>query len=118
MPGYTGLELIKNVREMQQDIRIIIISGYGQFDYAQQAIKYEVDDYLLKPLKQLELNAALKKIVNQQEKQQEREEERNHMLERITEKDKREKDEIFRRYLEQPNNFSVKENRRAFENMR
>ncbi|MCH4887950.1 response regulator [Acidaminobacter sp. JC074] len=63
MPGYDGIELIKKVRGMNMDVDFIIISGYQHFDYAHTAIKYDVTDYLLKPLKKQEINDVLKKMV-------------------------------------------------------
>lgn len=65
MPGYSGIELIQRVRETNQKMHFIIISGYQQFEYANQAIRFGVEDYLLKPLKQSELERILKKIVQQ-----------------------------------------------------
>ncbi len=55
MPIYDGLELIRRAKETNPEINFIVISGYSQFEYAQQAIKYGVKDYLLKPLKKREL---------------------------------------------------------------
>lgn len=62
MPVYDGLELIRRAKEVNPDINFIVISGYSQFEYAQQAIKYGVKDYLLKPLKKRELENALSEI--------------------------------------------------------
>jgi len=62
MPGLDGIELIKKIREAGINCKIIIISGYRQFEYAQNALKYNVDDYLLKPIDEDELNNALQKI--------------------------------------------------------
>lgn len=62
MPNYDGIELIRRSKEVFSDIYFIIISGYSQFEYAQKAIKYGVEDYLLKPLKKKELESNLKKI--------------------------------------------------------
>lgn len=62
MPTYDGIELIRRTKEKFPNIFFIIISGYSQFEYAQQAIKYGVEDYLLKPLKKAELRKALEKI--------------------------------------------------------
>lgn len=59
MPVMDGLELIKNVVLNFPYIKTIIISGYSEFEYAKQAIKYGVKDYLLKPLEPEELKAAL-----------------------------------------------------------
>lgn len=63
MPGYDGIELIKYAKEANPGTDFIIISGYQHFDYAHKAIKYGVKDYLLKPLKKNELNAALSKMI-------------------------------------------------------
>lgn len=62
MPGLNGLELIEKVKAKQENIEIIIISGYAHFEYAQSAIKFGVGDYLLKPIKQEELIQTLQKI--------------------------------------------------------
>lgn len=59
MPGMDGLELIQKVKELDDHIQFIIISGHRQFDYAQSAIKFGVAEYLLKPIKQIELNQTL-----------------------------------------------------------
>lgn len=45
MPGYDGIELIKNAKEFNQDIDFIVVSGYQHFDYAYNAIKYGVNSY-------------------------------------------------------------------------
>lgn len=62
MPGLDGLELIGRIKEKVEGIEFIIISGYHQFEYAHTAIRYGVEDYLLKPIKQAELTATLRKI--------------------------------------------------------
>lgn len=71
MPGYNGLEIIQQVREKFPEIYFIIISGYRQFDYAHQAIKFGVEDYLLKPIKQDELNSILDKIIKLKKSEEE-----------------------------------------------
>lgn len=63
MPNYDGIELIKRSKELNPNIYFIIISGYSHFEYAQKAIKYGVEDYLLKPLKKKELENTLNKII-------------------------------------------------------
>ena len=63
MPGCDGLTLIKKAQEINPNLHFIIISGYGQFDYAQKAIQYGVSDYLLKPIKEKELKNTLISIV-------------------------------------------------------
>lgn len=51
MPGLNGLELIKEIRKVRQNVKIIIISAYEQFDFAQEAISLGVQSYITKPLK-------------------------------------------------------------------
>jgi len=59
MPGMDGLDLIKKLRSESYELPIVILSGYDDFTYAQQAIKYSVRDYLLKPLNEDELQKTL-----------------------------------------------------------
>lgn len=62
MPIADGLELCKYIHENIPETKVIILSGYGEFEYAKEAIKYNVTDYLLKAVDMRELSAALKKI--------------------------------------------------------
>lgn len=62
MPGYDGLEMIRRAKEICRDMDIIIISGYSHFEYAQNAIRYGVKDYLLKPIKKAEITDTLIRI--------------------------------------------------------
>ncbi len=62
MPGLSGIDLIKKIREHDKDIKIIIISGYDDFEYAQSALRYGVSDYILKPVKRQTLAKAINKL--------------------------------------------------------
>ena len=62
MPGCDGLDLIRRAKEIQPALHCIVISGYRQFEYAQQALKYGVEDYLLKPIKQEEMTNILLRV--------------------------------------------------------
>ncbi|MBB6730017.1 response regulator [Cohnella zeiphila] len=69
MPVLDGLELIRTVRASgNRDVKFIIVSGYGDFKYAQQAIKFGVKDFILKPIDEDELTEALKQLASQIEK--------------------------------------------------
>lgn len=50
MPHMTGLELSKKAKEEQPDLQIIIFSGFSDFAFAQEAIRYGVTEYILKPV--------------------------------------------------------------------
>ena len=65
MPGFNGLEVIGKMREQKKNIQFIIISGYSQFEYARQALRYGVKDYLLKPVMKEEMEAALKHVADE-----------------------------------------------------
>lgn len=82
MPGCDGIEMIRRVREKNSNIHFIIISGYNQFEYAVSAIRYGVEDYLLKPLKQRDLERILNKIANNH-RQHTNKDERDMMLKHI-----------------------------------
>ena len=62
MHGINGIELAKSARALQPNIRIVIISGYGEFEYAQGAIEAGVDEYLLKPVSISKMSAILQSI--------------------------------------------------------
>lgn len=62
MPKMDGLEVIKKVLDLDLQCHFIIISGYRQFEYAYNAIKYNVSDYILKPVDERELNKTLKNV--------------------------------------------------------
>lgn len=59
MPFMDGLELSRIIDEEYNNIMILILSGYDNFEYAKQAMKYHVDDYLLKPVAPSELREAI-----------------------------------------------------------
>ena len=62
MPGYDGITLIQKCREKGLDVKFIVISGDKNFEYAQSAIKYNVEDYLLKPIEKDDLEGILEKL--------------------------------------------------------
>lgn len=59
MPKRDGLELISHLKHRYHNLDFIILSGYGDFEYAKKALQYQVYDFLLKPLKAEELYEAL-----------------------------------------------------------
>lgn len=64
MPKVTGLELIRKIKDIDEHVKFIILSGYDEFSYAKTAIKYGVENYILKPINEDELEEALIKIIN------------------------------------------------------
>lgn len=68
MPLFSGLDLIKELNKKRPNSRIIIISGYDSFDYAQNALKFGVIDFLLKPVEEHELELAIGKAIKELKK--------------------------------------------------
>lgn len=67
MPFMDGLTLCKLVKKELPDIRIVILSGYDDFNYAKQAISIGVEDYLLKPITKNAFIERLEEIHNRYE---------------------------------------------------
>lgn len=62
MPLMNGLELIKKVNEETElDARFIVLSGYNEFQYAKEAMRFGVKDYILKPIEKEDLVTVVKK---------------------------------------------------------
>lgn len=62
MPQMDGLELIENIRQRDLNTRIVVLSGYDEYDFVRKAMKFQVEDYLLKPVTGTELIGILKTI--------------------------------------------------------
>ena len=62
MPEMDGLQLVCRLRRIHPDLKFIILSGHGNFEYARQAIRYGVVEYMLKPVDVKELEGILQKF--------------------------------------------------------
>jgi len=66
MPGMNGLELVSELKKIHPDIQVIILSCHDDFQYARQAVKLSVHDYVLKETMEIEeISDALRKLVIQ-----------------------------------------------------
>ena len=63
MPGGNGLQLLKWIRENHASMECIVLSSYAEFSYAQSALRFDVCDYLLKPIKAKELEETISRVV-------------------------------------------------------
>ena len=64
MPYMDGLTLCKKLKELSRTIRVIIFSGFDEFEYAKEAIKMEAAEYLLKPVNAVELKEVFERVKN------------------------------------------------------
>ena len=69
MPFMDGLQLAEAIKRTQPWIKIIILSGHDEFDYAKKAISIGIEDYLLKPFTPDELLSSLNKTAAQIDKE-------------------------------------------------
>ena len=59
----SGLDLSRLIEEASYQTKIIIISGYSDFEYAKQALRYGVSEYLVKPVLKADFEETLKRIL-------------------------------------------------------
>jgi two-component system response regulator YesN len=65
MPFKNGIDILKEIRGIGIETIVVFISGYQDFEYAKDALKYGAADYLLKPVIKEELTSAFEKVVRQ-----------------------------------------------------
>lgn len=65
MPFMDGLQLSEAIKKLQPWIKIIILSGHDEFDYAKKAISIGIEDYILKPFTAEDILSSLKKAAEQ-----------------------------------------------------
>jgi len=62
MPGLTGLEVIEKIILADIDTEFVLLSGYGEFEYAQKAMQYGVRHYLLKPCNEKQIMEVMEQV--------------------------------------------------------
>ena len=87
MPGLNGIEATRIIKKISQDCKIIFLTAYNEFDYAHEAIKLGVSDFIIKPATNERFIEVIKKTIEilQTEKEQKlRKEEMESKLEQVT----------------------------------
>lgn len=64
MPGMDGIELVQKLKPLLPQCRFVFISGHRDFEFARNAVKLGVEDYILKPLNEKEINDTLRAILD------------------------------------------------------
>ena len=75
MPRISGLDLCALVEGKGYQTKIIIVSGYGEFEYAKQALRYGVSEYLVKPVLKKDMEETLERLLRNNLVQKEKKEE-------------------------------------------
>lgn len=73
MPGLDGLELVAKTHASHPAVKFVLLSGYGEFEYANRAMQYGVKHYLLKPTDEVKIAEALKEVTEELDLQRGRE---------------------------------------------
>ncbi|RUT36498.1 response regulator transcription factor [Paenibacillus zeisoli] len=63
MPVMNGLSLIREARKLHPDLKVIILSGFNEFDYLKEGMQLGIENYLLKPINVEELESTLRNTV-------------------------------------------------------
>lgn len=63
MPGISGIELVEIIRQEGHNCKVVFLTGYDRFEYAKEAIRLHVDEFLLKPFQVDEVEAVARKLV-------------------------------------------------------
>lgn len=63
MPEMDGLALLREIRKKEESVRFIILTGYDEFAYAREAVRLDVENYILKPVNEEELERQLRETV-------------------------------------------------------
>lgn len=87
MPFMDGLQLSRLVHERMPWVKIVILSGHDEFEYAQEAINLGVTDYLLKPVTVQKLQETMRKLAAQLD-QEKKEQENLHKLQEQVEENR------------------------------
>ena len=74
MPLMNGIELLEQASGLYPEMKKLIFSGYGEFEYAQQAMRYGVEEYILKPVDPEEFRKAMDKLFDALDREREAEE--------------------------------------------
>lgn len=62
MPGMNGLDLVRNIRKIDQNCFVAVLTSYSDQQYLLQAVSLKLDSYILKPVTSLKLESLLKSI--------------------------------------------------------
>ncbi len=70
MPGMTGIELVEILRQEGHRCKVVFLTGYDKFEYAKEAIRLQVEEFLLKPFQVEEVEEVVRKLLLKVEKEE------------------------------------------------
>ena len=99
MPYLDGLKLISRIRDVHPSCRVVIITGYGEFTYAQSAIQLGVSDFVLKPINITSLCRTLGKLTRELDSERHQQNEVEEMRVQLRQADEFRLQRQLRRYM-------------------
>lgn len=83
IPGINGLEVIRRIKQQQQDTSFLVLSSYNYFEYAQEAIRLGVSDFILKPYNIEHLKEVVDRLIHQHREKRKEQQQHDELLEKI-----------------------------------
>ncbi|EFM10644.1 two component transcriptional regulator, AraC family [Paenibacillus curdlanolyticus YK9] len=72
MPGIQGLEALREIRSMLQDVKLVLVTAYDSFAYAQEAITLGISEYIVKPASRDQMAKLLTRLVEELDREREK----------------------------------------------
>jgi len=83
MLGLNGLNAIKMIKEDLHDVRFVILTAYDEFDYVHKALKLNIDEYLLKPVRPQKIKEVVERLIEEIKISEEEEELKKNIKEKL-----------------------------------
>lgn len=83
MPGMNGLQAIKKIKAELPEARFVILTAYDEFEYVQEALKLNIEEYLLKPVKPEKVKTVIISLIKKIEASRKEEKLREKMKEKL-----------------------------------
>ena len=80
MRRMTGIELIEQVREILPEMKVLVLTGYDDFEYARTCLRLKVQEFLLKPVDEKTLEKEIRKLTEQLEGEKRKQKEQEAVL--------------------------------------
>ncbi len=109
MPVMDGIQLTESIKKRYPEIKVIILSGYDEFHYAQQALKLGAEEYLLKPIRIHQLQEVILRVIHKLNDEKLKQEEETKILERLAQSLPLLRDKFLQRLLEEPGGLNEEE---------
>lgn len=84
MPGVSGLEAVQQIKQDQPKIKFIMVSAYDTFDYAREAMREGVKEYILKPSRKEDILSSIQRVINELDQERLRDEQAEDIKEKFS----------------------------------